>query len=154
MGKQPFAILVCEDGWETTRKLALRLASQGTDVSIVIKGDPGSEVRRMISPKTGIRNYFVKRSLYRVAFFPLLLWLSLRKKHGTGICGVTKERTYRALKRFWLNRLLGCPGLYLFNDDGDRPRVIASSRDSAPIDDLFDRLSYREASHKLRRRQS
>jgi hypothetical protein len=89
-------VLICEDGWEGIRKFALLLSENKIPVSVIIKGDPGKEVKEMISSKLGIQNYFFKRNSYRLFLYPLLGWLSLRRRWD--VCCITKERTYKELK--------------------------------------------------------
>ncbi len=106
-------ILICEDGWEGIRKFALLLSERKIPVLVIIKGNPGREVREMISPKPDIRNYFFERNLYRVVLYPLLVWFYLRYRWD--ICCITKERTYKELRI--LQRLLGF-SLYYFLESG------------------------------------
>ena len=122
-------VLICEDGWEGTRKFALSLASQGTPVSVVVKGDPGYEVRQMISPKPGIRNYFLQRPLYWAALLPLLFWLFLKGQWNT--CCITKRRTYQSLRK--LQTLFRCFDLYLFLERGDQSQVVLPTGVAIPM---------------------
>ncbi len=89
-------VLICEDGWEGIRKFVLFLSENKIPVSVIIKGDPGNEVKEMISSKPGVQNYFFERNSYRVFLYPLLGWLYLRRRWD--VCCITKERTYKELK--------------------------------------------------------
>lgn len=123
-------VIVCEDGWEGIRRFALLLSENSIPVSVIIKGDPGKEVREMITHKPGVRNYFFGRRSYRILLLPLLFWLKL--KHRWDVCCITKERTYQSLRK--LENLLNFE-LYLFLDNGkdsslvgpDKTRIIPGS---------------------------
>ena len=113
MKRPHHVILICEDGWEGVREFSIFLAEQKIPVSVIIKGDPGGEVKKMIFPKPGIRNYFFERNLYRVVLYPLLIgWFFIKR---WDVCCITKERTYKELRV--LQQLLKFD-LYLFLDNG------------------------------------
>ena len=121
-------ILICEDGWEGIREFALFLSEKRIPVSVIIKGEPGDEVKEMISPKAGIRNYFFERNLYRLILYPLLMGLFLVKRWNI-VC-ITKERTYKEL--LILQRFLGFD-LYLFFDSGKDSVLQANDGSRIPM---------------------
>src|SRR3989338_8745692 len=113
-------VLICEDGWEGIREFSISLSQKAIPVSVIIKGDPGPEVIEMITSRPGVQNYFLKRKLYSLILFPLLLWLFLRNRWD--ICCVTKMRTYKKLKK--IHYLIPF-GLYFFEDRGKNSVLIS-----------------------------
>lgn len=95
-------VLICEDGWEGIRRFALLLSENNVRVSVIIKGNPGREVRQMITPMPEIRNYFFNRNFYRIILIPLLVGLFLRSRWQ--VCCVTKQRVLKeiSLLKKWL----------------------------------------------------
>ena len=125
-------ILICEDGWEGIREFSIFLSQKGIFVSVIIKGDPGIEVREMITPRPGIQNYFLKRDSYRIVLFPLLLWFYLWNRWD--VCCVTKMRTYENLKKI---KYLIPFGLYLFEDGGKDSSLISVEGKKMTMDALL-----------------
>lgn len=117
--KPRHVVLICEDGWEGIREFSLMLSAYKIPVSAIIKGAPGPEVKQMISPKPWIRNYFFSRGVYRMILFPLLIGLYGFKRWN--ICCVTKERTYKAIKR--LGKCLRSE-VYLFQESGKNSYLV------------------------------
>lgn len=129
-------VLICEDGWEGIRKFALLLSENKIPVSVIIKGDPGKEVKEMVSPKPGIRNYFFERNLYRVVLYPLLGWLYLR--YGWNLCCITKERTYKALRV--PEKIFGF-SLHYFLESGTNSLLQSRSGEKISMGDYLQHLS-------------
>lgn len=124
-------VLISEDGWEGIREFARKLSAQGIPVSVIIKGDPGSEVREIITPLPKVKSYFFKRKPYRVFLFSLLLWLRLKERWD--VCCITKERTYRQLRK--LQALLKFQ-LYLFEENGKNSRCVTPEGEKISCIDL------------------
>ncbi len=88
-------IILCEAGWRNVRELSLKLAAENIRAFVVIKGDPGREVKQMISELENIRNIFVPRIFFRVYLPIVVLELILFKK--ARLCLWTHQRTSREL---------------------------------------------------------
>ncbi len=124
-------VLICEDGWEGIREFAIKLSAKGIPVSVIIKGDPGPEVREIITSLPKIKNYFFKRNPYRLFLFPLLIGLYLRE--GWNVCCITKKRTYRHLQK--LQSLLKFR-LYFFEESGKNSQCVSTTGEKVSYIDL------------------
>gem|GEM_PF-2375463 len=88
-------VVLCEAGWRDIRELSLELARRNIDTFVLIKGDPGREVRNFISRYKLIHNYFIPRWMYRVQLLSFVIFFRFAKK--AKVCFWTNPRTERLL---------------------------------------------------------
>ena len=67
-------ILSCERGWRGIREFSLFLADNNLEVSVLIKGFPERQVRRMITSYSRIHNIFIPKRSYSIYLFIYLLF--------------------------------------------------------------------------------
>ncbi|MBI4431687.1 MAG: hypothetical protein HY587_08260 [Candidatus Omnitrophica bacterium] len=114
-------VILCEAGWRDIRELALELERQGVRSTVLIKGDPGREVKSFITERPLIRNYFFPRIIYRVRL-PSFVWY-LRFAHKAKVCVWTNPRSQRLLAPYC--RMVGVR-LVRFIEEGNK----------APLDEM------------------
>ena len=73
-------LILCEAGWRDIRELSLELARRNIENFVLIKGDPGREVKNFITPHESIHNYFIPRWMYRVRLPSFLMFFAWAKK--------------------------------------------------------------------------
>ena len=88
-------LILCEAGWRDVRELSLELARRNIENFMLVKGDPGREVREFITRHKLIRSYFIPRWMYRVNLPSLVLFLRFAKK--AKVCVWTNPRSERLL---------------------------------------------------------
>src|SRR3989338_8379046 len=88
-------IILCEEGWQGVRELSLELAKRRIGNVVLIKGDPGREVRKFITKHPLIWNIFFPRLLFRVRLPSTILFIRLFS--GSKICIWSRERTRKLI---------------------------------------------------------
>ncbi len=73
MAKLNEVILLAEHGWQGMRHCALDFAQEGHHVTVLIKGRPSKEVRKFLSKKPHIKNYFISIKLFSM-IYPFILF--------------------------------------------------------------------------------
>lgn len=73
MSKKKEVILLAEHGWQGMRHCALDFAQKGYQVTVLIKGHPSRDVRKFISKKSNIRNYFIPIKFFSI-LYPFVLF--------------------------------------------------------------------------------
>lgn len=91
MASNSSVLILCEEGWQNFRNLSLALAEKGIQTAVLIKGDPGGEVRAFISRRPRVKNYFVPRLLFRITLPFFLVWLA--RVENCRVCVWSRERT-------------------------------------------------------------
>lgn len=66
-------IILCEAGWHAARELSLEMARKNIRSSVLIKGRPDKEVRRMITGHKLISNVFIPDKFFAVFVFLRIL---------------------------------------------------------------------------------
>ena len=88
-------MILCEAGWRDVRELSLELARRNIENFVLIKGDPGREVREFITQRKLIHHYFIPRWIFRVKLPSSVLFLRFAKK--AKVCVWTNPRSGRLL---------------------------------------------------------
>ncbi len=73
-------LILCEAGWRDARELSLELARRGIENFVLVKGNPGAEVKAFITQHKLIHNYFIPRWMYRVRLPSFLFFFAWVKK--------------------------------------------------------------------------
>lgn len=88
-------LILCEAGWRDVRELSLELTRRNIENFVLVKGDPGREVREFITQHKLIHHYFIPRWIFRVRLPSLILFLRFAKK--AKVCVWTNPRSERLL---------------------------------------------------------
>lgn len=89
------AIILCESGWRDIRELSLELERRRISSFVLVKGNPGREVKKFISKHPRIRNIFFPRLLFRVRLPSTILFF--RFFADSNVCVWSRSRTYRLI---------------------------------------------------------
>ena len=110
-------LILCEAGWRDIRELSLELAQRGVRNSVLVKGDPGREVKEFITKHELIENHFFPRLIFRVRLPSFIIYL--RYTCGVKVCVWTNPRTERLLKPYCM--LIGIRLIHFVEEGNKTP---------------------------------